>query len=124
MELNKMAMTANGRQMLLGQDRSKRIYVAGPMTGLPEFNFPAFNKAAEDLRKLGWHVENPAEHGHVKGADWEDYLRYDIGRLSTCKSIFLLPGWPNSRGARLEVSIARALDMDILLARGAEPCEQ
>jgi len=39
-----------------------RIYIAGPMTGLPEFNYPAFNAAAEYLRSLGHHVENPADN--------------------------------------------------------------
>ena len=38
-----------------------RIYVAGPMTGHPELNFPAFHAAATELRALGHHVENPAE---------------------------------------------------------------
>ena len=38
----------------------KRIYVAGPMSGLPAFNFPAFHEAAADLRACGFDVVNPA----------------------------------------------------------------
>ena len=106
--------------MLLTEDRAKRVYIAGPMTGLPEFNFPAFNAMAATMRAEGWHVENPAEHGHVEGAEWEDYLRYDIARLATCECIMLLPGWSKSRGARLEVHIARQLGMAISMAPGAE----
>lgn len=49
----------------LAPERSGRIYIAGPMTGLPDFNFPAFNDMAAILRGLGYHVENPAEHGVV-----------------------------------------------------------
>ncbi|MBT9575108.1 MAG: DUF4406 domain-containing protein [Pseudomonas umsongensis] len=97
-----------------------RVYIAGPMTGLPEFNFPAFNAMADKLRAAGWHVENPADHGHVEGAGWADYLRYDIGRLATCEVVMLLPGWTQSRGARLEVSIARALGIGLMYADGAE----
>lgn len=41
----------------------KRIYLAGPMTGLPEFNYPAFHAEAARLRGLGYQVENPADHG-------------------------------------------------------------
>ena len=111
---------AKERRVILQADRVMRVYIAGPMTGLPEFNFPAFNAMAEVLRADGWHVENPAEHGHVDGAEWADYLRYDISRLSTCSAMMLLPGWSSSRGARLEVSIAKELGHEMLYAVGAE----
>lgn len=111
---------AKERRVILQADRVMRVYIAGPMTGLPEFNFPAFNAMAEVLRADGWHVENPAEHGHVDGAEWGDYLRCDISRLSTCSAMMLLPGWSSSRGARLEVSIAKELGHEILYAVDAE----
>ena len=37
-----------------------RLYLAGPMSGIKDFNFPAFNEAAEHLRKLGYEVFNPS----------------------------------------------------------------
>ncbi|MDA8522023.1 DUF4406 domain-containing protein [Acidovorax sp. NCPPB 4044] len=104
----------------LRADRARCIYVAGPMTGLPEYNFPAFNAAAAKLRSEGWHVENPAEHGHVEGAGWADYLRWDISRVATCGAVYLLPGWPASKGACLEVHIAKTLGLRLVLAEGAE----
>jgi len=113
--------SGHARAVSLNADRAMRVYIAGPMTGLPEFNFPAFNAMAAVLRADGWHVENPAEHGHVDGAEWADYLRYDISRLSTCSAMMLLPGWSSSRGARLEVSIAKELGHELLFAVGAEP---
>lgn len=100
--------------------RERRIYVAGPMTGLPEYNFPLFNSTAVRLRSEGWHVENPSEHGHIEGAGWADYLRWDISRIATCGAIYLLPGWSNSKGATLEVHIAGVLGLEVLLADGAE----
>ena len=114
-------VTRTERAVLLTDDRANRVYIAGPMTGLPEFNFPAFHAMAAAMRAEGWHVENPAEHGHVEGAEWADYLRFDIGRLSTCEAMMLLPGWSRSRGARLEVHIAKEIGMRMLLADGAEP---
>lgn len=114
-------VTSAERVVLLTGDRANRVYIAGPMTGLPEFNFPAFQAMAATMRAEGWHVENPAEHGLVDGAEWADYLRFDIGRLSTCEAMMLLPGWSRSRGARLEVHIAKEIGMRILLSAGAEP---
>lgn len=102
------------------QRTERRIYIAGPMTGLPDLNFPAFEAAAAILRAEGWHVENPSDHGVIFGMKWQDHLRYDIGRLATCAAIYLLPGWSRSKGARLEARIACALGMEFLFAPGAE----
>lgn len=105
----------------LAAQREGRIYVAGPMTGLADWNFPAFNAAAERLRAEGWHVENPAEHGLVDGAEWADYLLYDLGRLATCEAVWLLAGWSRSKGATLEVDVAQRTGLRLLLGDGAEP---
>ena len=92
---------------------TRRVYLSGPMTGIPDYNYPAFHAAAAELRAAGHHVESPAEPGIVDGWTWADYLRRDIAQLVTCDAVSLLPGWAKSRGARLEVTIAQALGMDI-----------
>lgn len=97
----------------LADHRVGRVYLAGPMTGLPDFNFPAFNAEAAILRAQGLTVINPAEHGIVDGADWGDYLRHDIAGLVSCERIHLLPGWERSKGASLELYIAQQLGMAI-----------
>lgn len=102
------------------QARLLHVYVAGPMTGIPDFNFQAFNAEAAKLREVGFQVENPAEHGIWEGAEWQDYLRYDLTRLALCDQIHLLPGWSKSKGARLELHIAKALGMLVSYADGAE----
>lgn len=94
----------------------KKIYIAGPMTGLPELNFPAFHAAAAALREQGLTVINPAEINPDVGADWIDCMRADIQQLVTCDGIYLLPGWEKSRGAKLEHHIADALGMDVSFA--------
>jgi len=91
--------------------RINRLYLAGPMTG-----FEDFNKMAAELRARGYVVENPAEHGVVDGADWADYMAYDLTRLGLCGQVAVLPGWENSKGARLEVHIARELGMKVVNA--------
>lgn len=94
-----------------------RIYVAGPMTGHPDLNFPAFHAATAELRAQGHQVENPAEINADQKAQWLDCMRLDIARLVTCDAIYMLPGWVNSRGARLENMIAVSLDMLVLHAQ-------
>lgn len=84
-----------------------RIYIAGPMTGLPELNYPAFNAEAARLRALGWHVENPAEN--PEQSSWVDYMRIAIPQMLSCGLVALLPGWEMSRGANIEVTIAATL---------------
>lgn len=90
-----------------------RIYISGPMTGLPDLNFPLFNKVAECLRDNGWDVVNPAEIQQIEGADWAACLKEDIKHLVTCDTIALLPGWHRSKGAALEAYIANKLGLTV-----------
>lgn len=108
------------QNVMLAKERFGRIYIAGPMTGIPEHNFPAFFAAEKTLRESGWVTMNPAGHGIVEGADWGDYLRHDLAKLVSCSTIYLLPGWSKSRGVQLELHVAQALGMTVLLAEGAE----
>ena len=98
----------------LAAARTNRVYVAGPMTGIADFNYPAFNAVADQLRAKGYEVENPADHGIVEGAQWADYMAYDLTRLGLCGMIALLPDWEKSQGARLEVLIAEKLGMTVV----------
>lgn len=93
----------------------KRVYIAGPMTGLPQLNFPAFHATAQKWRGLGYEVVNPAELCPDPAASWHDCMRKDIAALVTCDAIVLLPGWANSKGATLEHHIADRLGMGIIL---------
>ena len=88
-----------------------RYYIAGPMTGLPDFNYPAFNAMAAKLRAQGHHVENPAEA--VECDSWEAYMRLAIAQLVTCDTIVLLLGWGDSRGAKIEYRLAGDLGLRI-----------
>lgn len=90
-----------------------RLYCSGPMTGIADYNFPAFNAAADRLRAAGYEVENPAEKGIIDGWEWADYLRFDLVRLTECDGVAVLAGWPKSKGARLEVHVADELGMQV-----------
>ena len=94
-------------------DLHTRIYISGPMTGYPGLNLPAFAAAADTLRALGHDPVNPG--GNTLGPDpkWADYLRVDLVDLVTCSAVALLPGWHASKGARLEIHVAKELGLTV-----------
>lgn len=99
-------------------------YIAGPMTGMPDHNFPAFNAAAEQLRRSGWNVINPAENfGGRTDLPRGSYIRADIIQIAQCAAMAMLPGWRESSGARMEYLIAREMDMKILDAETGKQIE-
>lgn len=94
---------------------SKHIYLAGPMTGWPGHNFDTFRKAAERLKTAGWIVVNPAENfGGRTDLPRETYMRTDVATLARCDAIALLPGWQESRGAKVEYLLAREMGLKII----------
>lgn len=93
-----------------------KLYLAGPMTGIKDLNFPAFHAEAARLRALGHEVINPAEINSDPNAKWLDCMRADIQQLVTCDSVAMLDGWTASKGARLEHHIALELGLAPRLA--------
>lgn len=112
-----------------------KIYLAGPMRGIPNFNFPAFDKAAKALREEGHHVFSPADHDRNKNGDRiEDNptgdeklaeatvgfslrhaLAADLAYICLeADAIALLPGWRNSKGATAEHATAVALGHTVI----------
>lgn len=106
-----------------------KVYIAGPMTGYPGFNIPAFEAATTDLRARGYHVVSPVEldgpvdrevllrsangsHADLPpDADYESYLErdFEVIRTAGLDAIVCLPGWQHSKGARREVELAQSL---------------
>ena len=89
-----------------------RVYISGPMTGYPAFNYGAFNAAEKVLADLGHEPLNPARHPVQES--WSDYLRLDLVDVVRADAVAVLPGWEASRGAALEVHVAHALGMTVL----------
>ncbi len=111
-----------------------KVYIAGPMTHIPHFNFPAFHTAAEELRSRGFEVVSPAEldspaakkaaedsvdgdPGHYADNDsWGTMLARDVLLIADegIEAIVVLPDWEKSRGAKLETFVARLCDVPIV----------
>lgn len=100
------------------------LYIAGPMTGVPSFNYPAFNAAEAQLIRAGYRVLNPVASSArpdaprptmpPTGGEWADYMRNALNQLVRAEGVATLYGWQGSRGANIEVNLAQALDMSTL----------
>lgn len=119
-----------------------KLYLAGPMRGIPNFNYPAFHAAAAVLRAEGHEVFSPAEHDVEKygaaigtnneegdeavaaaqhGFSRREALSADLQWIcANAEGIALLPGWQKSKGALAELALAEALDLVVfqIAARG------
>lgn len=87
------------------------IYIAGPMTGKPDFNRTAFTRTATRLRMPGHTVLNPAIL--PDGLAYEHYLDIGFAMLRGADEIYLLDGWQHSAGATAEHALAKKLGLKI-----------
>lgn len=92
-----------------------KIYIAGPMTGLPHFNRPAFQQAAISL-SFEKHIPlNPAIL--PDGLTEADYMAIGLTMLQRAEAIYLLTGWQFSAGARAEHALALKLGLEVIEQR-------
>lgn len=87
-----------------------KCYVAGPMTGYPELNYPKFAEVSAKLRAMGFEVISPAELNPIT-TPYREAMINDILALVRCDHIVMLDGWEKSKGASLEHHIAQVLDI-------------
>ena len=103
----------------------KRIYIAGPMTGIEDLNRAEFDKAElfidqsskyasigfnphQVARMLGWDEKTPvAMIAHTLLLD-----------LFSCDAIYMLRGWENSKGATAEHAVAKWIGLEIMYQGG------
>ena len=120
-----------------------KLYISGPMTGVPQYNFPAFDAAASHARAQGYEVINPAEEDGQDiredcmdsptgkeeiGQTWGEALSRDVKTLSdgNIEGILLLRNWGESWGSMLEVMIGlkKGMQFFILLSDDMSAKEQ
>jgi hypothetical protein len=107
-----------------------KVYLAGPMRGYKDFNFPAFITGAIALRARGHEVFCPAEHDLDAGlnpagdgseeslSDQGFSMRAALGVDLTwitkeAEAVVVLPGWAKSLGALAEAFTAWCLGIPV-----------
>jgi len=114
-----------------------RIYIAGPMSGMPNNGYDSFDRKEKQLREAGWIVINPAEMDRENGLEEErefsraDYMqaaRRDLIALQTVDAVYMLDGFEDSPGACWEWAYAKELGLSVfyeipLPVKGGGPCK-
>lgn len=94
----------------------KRIYIAGPITGLPSDKVKNNFKAAENfIRSMGDEPVNPYNVWLGTKATWMEYMLVCVPMLAACDSIHLLEGWEKSKGAAIEHPLAAGSNKEIIM---------
>ena len=101
----------------------RTIYIAGPMAGLPDNNYAAFDVAEEKLTDEGWFVVNPCNFDSVFGIDMQGRLleaamEAELAAIRHLDAIYLLEGWEKSKGARRELAVALENNLMVIVEGG------
>jgi len=76
------------------KQNNKKVYVSGPITGIENYNKPAFDAACVELNKYGFTPVSPFSLSVVsKHKQWNDYMKEDVKALMGVDAIYTLPGW-------------------------------
>lgn len=96
-------------------DVNRKVYISGPISGMPDYNKEAFDKAEKAIRSEGLIPVSPFSLLPISHALlWEDYMKADIKALMDCAYIYPLSGWELSTGAQMEMELAKQLRIKIL----------
>ena len=96
-----------------------KIYISGKITGLPiEQARAKFIDAEKKLEKAGYTVVNPMNL-KFRNDSWDHCMCRCIPALLGCSSIYMLPDWEDSKGARIERYIAE--EKEIVIFYEAKP---
>lgn len=92
-----------------------KIYISGKISGtdLTETR-KRFAAVAKAMKRLGYEPVNPLENGLSEQDTWEVHIIKDIATLLQCKAIYMLQGWKDSKGARIEHYIAIEIGLPIM----------
>jgi len=101
------------------------IYISGPITGTDDY-MERFDAAEKMLAEKGCAVVNPARYNArlPEEMEYKDYMQVSLALLGACDTIYMLKGWQDSKGARLEHAYAEAMGIEIIYQESTPPEEK
>ena len=94
--------------------KQNKVYISGKITGREKEAEKEFAEAEKKLTAAGLTPVNPFSFNKDHDQTWESYMRVCIIELCKCNTIYMLPNWKDSRGARLEYKLAKKLGLHVL----------
>ena len=88
-----------------------RIYISGPVSGMPAKRLELFERAARQLEAAGYKVSVPTRMVDA-GTKYHKAMRLCFAELLRCQGVAMLPGWRRSKGASTEVRVAVLCGME------------
>lgn len=89
----------------------KKVYIAGPMTGIKDFNRPAFFEMAKEIECTDAIALNPAIlPGGLKQSEYMDIC---FAMVRAANAVVFLDGWEGSEGAQAEYAYAKKLGLPL-----------
>ena len=92
----------------------QKIYLSGKISGLPLCEAIKNFESAENQLKEFATIVNPMRLKHDHDKSWESYMKEDIKALLDCDAIAMLPNYENSKGALIELNLAKSLGFEII----------
>ena len=95
--------------------KNMKVYISGKISGTDlTYTRKRFSDVADKLQALGHEVINPLCNGLSETDPWEDHIAKDIINLIDCEGIYMLQGWEDSQGARIEHAIAKEIELKVM----------
>ena len=92
-----------------------KLYISGKISGTDlTHTRKRFSDVTDKLQALGYEVTNPLCNGLSEAAPWEEHIAKDIINLIGCEGIYMLQGWEDSQGARIEYAIAKEIGLKVM----------
>ena len=111
---------AEMKEQLTKAMKKKVIYISGKITGTSDYA-DRFSAVENKLIAEGYEVMNPVREGkwlehylEPEKPTWVQYMKYDIATMMKADHIYMMRGWKQSKGARVEHFLARALSYTII----------